>query len=1373
MTEAKPGHVHVRDFHNMDKLSPKEFAIVNDLANLLRKNGEQILNGSTQFCLTTQSLGQLNNAFRRYSETKYDFEAKKEVERSRRGSGRSRERTNHEQEQFYRWRTNAQFLNDFITKTASLKITHGTATMQGPILISRFKSLQVLELKKIPTHMLEGLHKLRGQLHVVTVTRCLHTLQEFLETCGGDQSNPMSWPLLTAAYFSYNWISKLDASLRLLPGLHILDLSHNNIDKVESYLEYLTELRRINLGYNMLDSVPTFSITVQSKLKTLVIRNNNLDNLSGVEMLVNLEELDASENCLVDHSCLGVFNKLHSLHVISLQGNPLCYHQHHRIRSLHQMSSKAITTKEVILDGKPVKLAEIMHLQSTGKLSTDKQPEERSSRQSTNNPRLAQSYKFDDTDDIAESVLVGSPSRRKSRKKKFRGRNQRTDTEGSEVTETTDQSSPESSRVPSPTRIVEGQASTREEIEVLRDHYGVNWLQVISAKEYDGSIQVIENDEQKSSLLTSVLDNEKQSNHIQDKTNSKQAYHTEDDIYLNESTADVHYRDDDMEDDIEVLHVSNGSDTIIKTTSSDFSTLSSERPDYNRMNSSKGAEWDRDDEEKLALYGEECEPFIVMLPDADLKVLLVTLNQRYLIEKDIDGKIKEMLDLRCLLSFKIEVEDVTHANLVDEKVPVFRAKFDYMKKDRRERVFIMENTAAANEFEELLRPIVEAKEAENRKKNLLQCLKCSKEVCKQDVDISEHVFDKKDKTAEPGVRYQCPHCGSKMMMEVAQEEKNEVPVSQGAQPSSNGDDMKQEGKKDESELSGSLTRPRTYAFSDVMSHSDIGKILTTPEITRSNSTGKALSEKQKEEESANLINSWSDVKSSEQSQRKSRNSVDSDISLITNPSDASISVISESSVETISEPPQNGDNSYFVTSTPQKQDKGENGNVAVPRSLNLNGIIEEEDMTPVGSPLSNSICSSMVSSMYENSLSINIDNQEYSPQKDTSQTVMNECSDRENNNGDTSIYSQFKTEEESVDNSSSYETCDQNSTQDSITQKVGAVLNGVDEADSSAVMNESGYDWLKNLDNLHHVDLSVVDHKLQLYLDMNVFEESESVQFCIQCSTVQYMRSSEFQSYLIFSTSRILIIEISDPDTGENTDGLSCIENQPITELCYIDIGLGYQSVRLEFDTMCSSYSFLIRDEERCKSFISLVTEIIQDTAFSEESKLEGISKFNADTLCNLQDTVWWKFKHNLTEDDNKFDLVRYLSGTFITENTDDTRSVGLAVTEMYISLVVENHQWPLPRLQSALPEHIKGQQFVLLDRQKINNIASVEVCQSTGAKVKINFFNEESQEEAQWFIAMETSISTRSLLDSIREPWEAAFGVEMEIIPTEFEEVS
>lgn len=379
-------------------------------------------------------------------------------------------------------------------------------------------------------------------------------------------------------------------------------------------------------------------------------------------------------------------------------------------------------------------------------------------------------------------------------------------------------------------------------------------------------------------------------------------------------------------------------------------------------------------------------------------------------------------------------------------------------------------------------------------------------------------------------------------------------------------------------LTGSLTRPRSYAFNDIMSHSDIGKKLTAPEIPRSNSTGKALSEKQREEEGLGLVNSWSEMTSSEQGKRKSRNSVDSDISVITNPSDASISVISESSVETISEPAneQNGENSCFVTSTPQKSDIKEADSVAVPRNLNLNGIVEEEEITPVGSPLSNSICSSMVSSVYENSLSVNNEDQETSPVKDLApQSVISSRTDIVNNNGDSSIYSQLNATEDSVDNnSSSYETCEQNSTQDSTSQNLQAVVNKINGSDSSSVLNDSGIEWLQRLDNQHHVDLSVVDHRVQLYLDMNVLEESESVQCCIrvsyanvvserymyqnasnsqcltseiqwqfsvsdflifflflyfivQCPTVQYMRSSEFLSYLIFSTSRVLVIEIS------------------------------------------------------------------------------------------------------------------------------------------------------------------------------------------------------------------------------------------------------
>lgn len=88
-------------------------------------------------------------------------------------------------------------------------------------------------------------------------------------------------------------------------------------------------------------------------------------------------------------------------------------------------------------------------LQSTGKIHapTDKQPDRATvSRPPSVHQRLSEQYNFEDTDDIAESVKVGSPGKRKSKRKKSRGKSMRANTDGSEVTETTDGSSPESSR---------------------------------------------------------------------------------------------------------------------------------------------------------------------------------------------------------------------------------------------------------------------------------------------------------------------------------------------------------------------------------------------------------------------------------------------------------------------------------------------------------------------------------------------------------------------------------------------------------------------------------------------------------------------------------------------------------------------------------------------------------------------------------------------------------------------------------------------------------------------------------------------------------------------------------------------------------------
>lgn len=74
---------------------------------------------------------------------------------------------------------------------------------------------------------------------------------------------------------------------------------------------------------------------------------------------------------------------------------------------------------------------------------------------------------------------------------------------------------------------------------------------MISAKEYEVTKTEV-NEE------SSLQNTESSSIKDEDVTDSKQTNHTEDDIYLNDSSVDVQNGTIDLEDDIEVLHVSNG-----------------------------------------------------------------------------------------------------------------------------------------------------------------------------------------------------------------------------------------------------------------------------------------------------------------------------------------------------------------------------------------------------------------------------------------------------------------------------------------------------------------------------------------------------------------------------------------------------------------------------------------------------------------------------------------------------------------------------------------------------------------------------------------------------------------------------------------------
>ena len=94
--------------------------------------------------------------------------------------------------------------------------------------------------------------------------------------------------------------------------------------------------------------------------------------------------------------------------------------------------------------------------------------------------------------------------------------------------------------------------------------------------------------------------------------------------------------------------------------------------------------------------GEESDPFIVMLPDQDMKQLFITVNERYITEKDMFGQKCAMLDLKCLQAKRRSEEILTGKDIIGGLlVPVVTLEFDYVRKDMRQRKYAMEDDSFA------------------------------------------------------------------------------------------------------------------------------------------------------------------------------------------------------------------------------------------------------------------------------------------------------------------------------------------------------------------------------------------------------------------------------------------------------------------------------------------------------------------------------------------------------------------------------------------------------------------------------------------------------------------------------------------------------
>ncbi|XP_058665537.1 serine/threonine-protein kinase 11-interacting protein isoform X2 [Ammospiza nelsoni] len=726
--------------------------LVRGLARLLQDAGDLVLDGSSTLTLLTSTLQHLTQVFEQHLGSRNQNRGFVAL-------------PSHPAETAAILQ--AQFLFDVLQKTHSLKLVHvPNCVLQSAVKIFPFKSLRHLELKSVPPHCLRGLRFVYSQLESLTCCKCISTLEEIISACGGDLSCALPWLELQTVNFSYNSITALDDSLQLLNALRVLDLSHNKIQDCEHYLTTLTELEYLNLAYNFLSKVPALGIFSRSKLVTLILRNNELDSINGVEQLVNLQHLDVAYNLLLEHAQLAPLSTLHCLKKLYLEGNPIWFHQNHRSAALVHVSPRAAFSN-FFLDGEPLSSSDLMHLPRLVQSVSQSIHTSTSEKTALDRSALESSCAADFSDSQSPSENVAVKVSRKKSKGKVKVRR-------ASISEPSD-TEHEPQALPLSAGLVLEHQKEMKRLASFRDRFGADWLQYKRHLEEHDQVPVMSHS------------------------------HSAEEITGTPAAMDQQSESSDPEQGKPQVSQEEGSSPPLDDTAKE------EEPEVQLDEPMEGEQ--REEEVDELMLGEEedekvevdlCQPVLVSQiegeGDPEPEWIFLRVTAKHVIEVELKAaRVLHKLELKCLKN--VETSELTWKRMDLERVfPVLTLHFSYIRKDRQKRRYVVLDDCPEQCLQcilEVLSPAVE----ENRRNQdqekgsmKLQCLKCKQEFSQSlppwhQGSYSSELGDTKIletlvATGQAGEPIACPSCSSDHVVILPSEECSSTPLLPGADSTS-------------------------------------------------------------------------------------------------------------------------------------------------------------------------------------------------------------------------------------------------------------------------------------------------------------------------------------------------------------------------------------------------------------------------------------------------------------------------------------------------------------------------------------------------------------------------------------------------------------
>ncbi len=225
--------------------------------------------------------------------------------------------------------------------------------------LSRFNSLEYLQIDVCTASLIEGLSELKKTLRYLAVHHTVKSIKEIvlpegdhwanLEAAGpssGPPSHVPTWKFISRADFRYNNLTEIDDSIKMLPSLTRLDLSHNNITEINN-LQYLSYMTHLDLSHNTITSLEGVHARL-GNITTLSLAGNELTSLKGLGKLYSLVNLDVSKNCIEHVLEVYYISNLPCIESLTLKENPITSIMDYRTKVLDLFQDQYV---QMTLDG--------------------------------------------------------------------------------------------------------------------------------------------------------------------------------------------------------------------------------------------------------------------------------------------------------------------------------------------------------------------------------------------------------------------------------------------------------------------------------------------------------------------------------------------------------------------------------------------------------------------------------------------------------------------------------------------------------------------------------------------------------------------------------------------------------------------------------------------------------------------------------------------------------------------------------------------------------------------------------------------------------------------------------------------------------------